>query len=401
MRTSILPLLRPAFFMLTVALCVGLTGCDALPKKKTQTINSSDEAQKTLDALPGPAAPSLSAALEKSAQQANDGGHYKNAVQFYKQLLDKDPNNKQYRMNFADALRKMGSYPEAVAEYEKLRPDPEFTVASTEGAGLALMGKGDYQQAGDYLAKVMELDAARWRTINAIGLLFTIKNMYPEARQYYAEALVVDPQNISVRNNQGIMEAMDHQYDESIRLLKEASNLAVNRKDDLAQVDLNMALVYAIKGDLKNAEAVAKPHLTETQLLNNMGFYAHLSSDDKLAMTYLNMALNKSPAYYEKAWENLGALDALAKRVSGKHTAQPVSYGTPVVNPSSGVATQSKEPKAETKKPATKEAEPVKVNAKEATPAAKDGAKKEEKKEPEAKEAPKANAGDNKAEKAQ
>lgn len=304
-----IPISRSAFRMTVLAsvLCLGLSACSSMMKTSNE-----EEIDEILNEMKGPEVPGMNEALFNGAKQAEAAGQHPKAAQFYGQLVEKNPDSEEYRFAYAESLRKSGNYASAAKVYSELESSEEYAIPALEGAGLALMAEGEFDEAGDKLADVMEKDTTRWRTINAIGILFTIKQMYPEARQYFAEALVQSPKSVAVHNNMGLMEALDKQYDESIRLLKEASKIAGKNKEKAQmQTDLNLALVYAIKGDLDRAEAVASRHLSETQLLNNMGYYAHLADDDQLAKSYLNMALTSSDSHYEKAWENLETLNKL------------------------------------------------------------------------------------------
>lgn len=291
--------------LLASALCAAVSACS--PSREV----GNKDVQRILEEMKGPDVQGMDQALRNGAEQAEAAGQFNNAAQFYKQLTERHPKNAEYRLKYADSLRRMGADDAAVAEYEKIRDDEEYGIAAQEGIGLSLMAQGEFDDAGDVLADVMAEDTTRWRTINAIGILFTAKQMYPEARQYFAEALAQSPKNVAVRNNTGLMEALDRNYDESIRLLQEAGKIAGKDKKQRMRTDLNLALVYAIKGDLALAEKTAAQHLTETQLLNNMGYYAHLANDDHLAKSYLNMALTASPKHYEKAWKNLETLNKL------------------------------------------------------------------------------------------
>lgn len=299
--------------LLASALCLSLGAC-----AHKQNLQEKDVA-RILEEMKGPDVQSVDAAILESAKNAEDAHSYGAAVQYYKQLIDNKPDNHVFRLHYADNLRRTGKYDEAIVEYRKLEDKEDFSLDAKEGIGLSQMAQGEFDSAGDMLADVMEKDTTRWRTINAIGILFTVKSMYPEARQYFAEALVQSPKNVSVYNNWGLMEAFAESYDESIRLLKEANKLARSNEPLSKQSNLNLALVYAIKGDLEMAEKIARPHLTETQLLNNMGYYAHLANDDMLAKSYLNMALTASDKHYEKAWNNLETLNKLIKNSPKSH----------------------------------------------------------------------------------
>lgn len=300
-----------ALILLACALPILLTGCAG----RTQMSKQSKIDEKELK---GPDLPTLKEALLNSATQAEKAGNYKNAVQYYAQLVEKAPDNKDYQFRLAENLRRTGEYDLASKQYETLENDPKYKIEALEGAGLSLMGKNEFERAGDKFAAVMAIDPKRWRTLNGIALLFTVKGMHDEARQYFEEAKRVAPQNASILNNMALMEALDKQYGQSIQLFQQASQMPEVDQSDRAQIGLNMAMVYAIKGDLNHAEDAARPFLNQEQLYNNMGYYAEIAGDDKMAESYLNMALTQSKTYYAKAWKNLDTLNRLRERAPSR-----------------------------------------------------------------------------------
>ena len=173
-----------------------------------------------------------------------------------------------------------------------------------EGKGLTLMALGKSVDASRVFADVVAKDPTRWRTLNALGILFVTKNMIPEAMAYYNEALKQSPDNAAVLNNMGLSYAVDKNYPRAIEVLEQGSRISKSN-GQRKQIDLNIALVKGVSGDLDGAREVASKYYEGPALDNNMGLYAHLAKNDTLAKTYLNMALSQSPVFYERAWNNL------------------------------------------------------------------------------------------------
>ena len=286
---------------LLFALCANaLTGCDS-----TRTTTSESMA-KFINQAKGPTVAGVNDTLAGQANEAAQQGDYVRAESMYRQLLDKD--RKKYTLPLADAMRRNGKYDEALAGYdEALRDDPNSAEAN-EGKGLTLMAKGAFTEAGQAFSQALKTDGKRWRTLNGIGVLFAIKHRSDDAIAYYQEALKHQPGNPSVLNNVGLTLAMDKNYPKAIEALGLARQQLPAQSPDRKRIDLNLALVHGISGNLEEAERVAAPNLTQAGLYNNMGLYAHLAKDDRLARSYLNMALSNSPTYYDKAWENLEKL---------------------------------------------------------------------------------------------
>jgi Flp pilus assembly protein TadD len=266
---------------------------------------------KTFAKLPQPDVPTVNQTLEKSASDALEAGDIKRASQFYKQLLDSDkatPADKiRYRAALADASRRAGDDVSALKLFDEILKDDPKNIDALEGKGLTLMAQGKSAEAGRVLAQVLELDSKRWRTLNVLGILFVTKNMIPEAMEYFTEALKVSPDNPAVLNNVGLARAIEGNYPRAVEALQQAAKMS-NTDARRKQVNLNLALVYGISGDMDSAKAVAEKYLDGAALDNNLGLYSHLAKNDELAKTYLNMALTRSPTYYERAWQNLNVI---------------------------------------------------------------------------------------------
>lgn len=263
---------------------------------------------KTFEALPQPDVSGMDSTLEKQATDALAVGDVRRSAQFYEQLLGlkkgTPADQLRYKLGLADALRRMGENDKAFAGYTEILRENPGNMDGKEGRALTLMAQGKSTDAGREFSEIMQKDGRRWRTLNALGILFVTKGMIPEAMAYYTEALRQSPDNPSVLNNVGLSRAVDKNYPRAIEALDQASRVAP-ADDRRKQIELNLAMIYGLSGDMEKARALASKYLDGAALDNNLGFYAHLSKDDSLAKTYLNMALSHSSTYYERAWNNL------------------------------------------------------------------------------------------------
>jgi len=263
------------------------------------------DGQKILSGLDGPKVPTVQDALTETAINAEKNGDFKQAIQLYQQILEKHPDNKNAALALADCYRRSGDSDRALAIYNGLLQQDAGNLAAKEGKGLALMSKGDFTTPTALFEEIMKSDPKRWKTLNALGILFTTRNMQPEAQQYFKEALKNNPENPSILNNIGLSQALDRHNTEAITTLLQAAALAPAGSMQHKRIDLNMALVYAISGNLDEARSIAQNYYSGATLDNNMGLYAHLAKDDQAAKAYLNMALTESTVFYQKAWDNL------------------------------------------------------------------------------------------------
>lgn len=270
-----------------------------------ERIFNPDEAFAKLDQ---PKVSSVNETLLENALAAEEKQNYQRAISFYKQLMDADEENVTYAVNLARNLRKSGEYDAANQIYQQIVERHPDHVEAMEGRGLAVMAKGEFKEAGKIFADVMARDAKRWKTLNALGILFATKGMFDEADAYFNEGLNFSRDNPSVLNNMALSQAMNQRYADAVRTAKIASSRA-KKSSNRKQIDLNLALIHAANGDLVAAEKIAAAYYSGAQLKNNMGLYAHLANDDALAKGYLNSALAGSSEYYQRAWNNLDALN--------------------------------------------------------------------------------------------
>lgn len=290
-------------------LCIGIVSvaifsCTIAPGNKV-------DADKELEKLGGPDTGSIDKTIQNQAQQAINNGDFNRAAQMYTQLNDTHPDKKEYAIALADCLRRAGKNDAAMKVINDLLKKDPSDAEALEVKGLTFMNMGGegFTEASKTFDKVMNIDGNRWRTLNAIGILFAIKKRDKDAIAYYKAALKNSPDNPGILNNLALALAMEKQYDESINTFVRARNHLESNSPELGQLDLNLALVYALDGRLDEAEQTAAPHLSKAALYNNMGFYAYIAKNKQLAKSYLDMALNQNPTYYERAWKNLSVVN--------------------------------------------------------------------------------------------
>jgi Flp pilus assembly protein TadD len=283
------------------------------------------DTKKFFASLEGPKVPTMQDMQMEAAKNAEKEGNFQAASQYYQQMLEKNPDNKEMALALAETYRRSGDNDRAIALYEMLLQKDPSMLGAKEGKALALMAKGDFDTPTTLFDEIMKADATRWKTLNALGILFTTRNMHVEAQQYFQAALKQNPSSPTVLNNLGLSQALNRQSDEAVASLSQASALTAAGTVDRKRIDLNLALVYAISGKLDQANIIAEQYFTGPVLDNNRGLYAHLAKDDQMAKAYLNMALTESKTFYEKAWNNLQQIDSASANASIPLTPQQVA----------------------------------------------------------------------------
>lgn len=297
-----MPVAMKQLSLLLVASTLALSAC------KDYAFNQWIDPDKSFADMPSPDVKGVADTQEEAAKAAAANGDFARAGQFYQQLLGSDKNTDaqklRFKLGWAEAERRQGNFDKSLAMYSQLVRENPDNIDAKEGEALSLAATGKTVDAGREFSEVIAKDPTRWRTLNALGILFTSKNMIPEAMAYYNEALKYSPDNPAVLNNVGLSQAVDHKYAESIAALDQASRKSKSPAQR-RQIDLNLAMVYGASGDSDTAKDIASKYLDGAALDNNLGLYAHLAKDDTLAKAYINMALSQSPTYYERGWNNL------------------------------------------------------------------------------------------------
>ena len=308
------------YWLLSASVAALLAGCGSI---NDQGVTAEDIlAQQATPTVPG-----VSATLLRIAGEAERQGNFAQAASTYQQLLDQQPGELNHAVRLGENLRKSGQLARALSVFHSVLTRNPDNIDALEGKGLTLLSLADTEAAGEILTTVHDLAPNRWRTLNAIGVLFASKGLFAESQLYFDEALKLEPSHPAILNNKGLALALGRQYGAALETLFTASNYA-RRPVQRTQADLNAALVYAIAGDLEQAKAMASRHLEGAGLHNNLGLYALIADNDALAKTHLHMALSESKSFYAKAWNNLNLVEAPGDTSYGQAKRLQIGGGT-------------------------------------------------------------------------
>jgi Flp pilus assembly protein TadD len=218
-------------------------------------------------------------------------------------------NTQAKELAHADSLRLKHACVEAIPLYQALiRDQSQTSISALEGKGLCEMELGKMATAVQSLHTVIAHDALRWRALNAMGVMQALAGHPVAANEYYQMALDAGPPaRYAILNNQGLTYALANKLPLAIRALTQASQEAT--AEAKPRVDLNLSLALGLAKRFKEAEQVARPHLSEAALHHNMAQFALLANDTALAKKHLSQALSASSQPYPKASQTLHALE--------------------------------------------------------------------------------------------
>src|SRR5579871_6103479 len=117
-------------FATLIGMLLLLSSCGVVPGSQAQN-------RAELDKIKGPETGSIESTLKEQAEQAANAGDFTRAVQTYRQLTDKAPDNMDYQLALADSLRRAGEFSGAIgATVPILKKDPH-NAGALECKGLS------------------------------------------------------------------------------------------------------------------------------------------------------------------------------------------------------------------------------------------------------------------------
>lgn len=232
------------------------------------------------------------------------------AAAYWGTRYDKDNRDAEAAVQYSAALRKIGSVSEAVEVMTKAserNPDQPEVALET---GRALIEADRAFEAVRHVEKALEARRRDWRALSVYGVALDQIGEHELAREKYDAALAIAPDAVSVMSNKGLSYAMSGDLSDAVATLRVA---ATHRKAD-ARVRQNYALALAMKGDLREAERLARSDLPPQIADNNVQFYRQIVNQ---------------PAY----WQNLARQDIDAPDFDAPATAAPTPLSRPQPKP--------------------------------------------------------------------
>ncbi|MEK7265433.1 MAG: hypothetical protein AAB227_04960, partial [Pseudomonadota bacterium] len=227
----------PAARAASVVFCAILMSACASSGKSLSVDGKSVDYKKEIGVFTDPGAPG--ADMDPVAAAAYWGSRY-----------DRDPKDVNAAIAYSGALRKISSNDEAVKVATRVaNAYPDNPSASLE-AGKTLVEAGRAFEAVRYLEKAAELMPQDWRAYSSYGVALDQIGEHKLARTKYDMAMVYAPDSPMILNNKGLSFALDGDLSQAKAILNKAATM---RGAD-ARIRQNLALVLAMKGEMREAE---------------------------------------------------------------------------------------------------------------------------------------------------
>lgn len=181
-------------------------------------------------------------------RQANEG-MMTEAIQGFKEVLERDPNNAEVYIHLGNVHRELGKYDEAIGYFKKALSFTPDETKIHDGLGNVYKSMGMVDKAFEEFKKADELDPENPSHLNNLGWVHQQKLEIDRAIAYYDRALALDNEMATTIANRAIC----YRIQGKVRLALAELKKAIQLDPDLAFAYAELGSCFAILGDLDTA----------------------------------------------------------------------------------------------------------------------------------------------------
>jgi Flp pilus assembly protein TadD len=281
--------------ILIILLSFTLVGCLNLPAKKNSTIKADLKVMQTQNIIEEDSAESLL----KKAKILEQENNYSDLLGVYKKLCKLMPDSLNIKIKLADFYRLTGKTIEAKELYSELlqhesissNQESEDYLHILEAVGMCLIQDGDLNGAIETLSAIFEIDAMRWRTINALGVAYALSGNHAESEKYFKLSLALEENQYIVYNNMALASAFNGRYEDAIKYQKQAIEFVSRKNANFERLEMNLALLFGLSGKMDAAEEILRKYLSDEKVKNNLKYYSGLYKNSDASKKLLKKSL--------------------------------------------------------------------------------------------------------------
>src|SRR6266850_1922762 len=195
----------------------------------------------------------------KQADEARKAGDLDAAMPLYGRALQAKPDGIEAKLGLGQVYLSAGAPDEAAALFRDVLDKKTSDQTARRGLAMALISMGQPDLAERQLEAALLADGRDYRTLNAYGVVLDMTGRHAEAQASYRQGIELAPDYLPLRNNFGLSLAISGQPEEAIGQL---APLATSRDAD-GRVRQNLALAYAMNGDLENCLLISRKDLSD------------------------------------------------------------------------------------------------------------------------------------------
>jgi Flp pilus assembly protein TadD len=204
-----------------------------------------------------------------AATSSQDRFDYQSAAKYYQNLYNRDPGDVEALLGLVRNLRNVGLAGKSIALLEDTLPENLEVFAVRAELGKSLVASGRANDAIEVLTKMLEEVPDDWELLFALGIAYDLINDPENAERTYRAALEISPQNANIINNLSLSLALSGKIDDGIALLEDI----VLSASSTPHIRQNLALLYAMKGDIAAARQLVEQDLSSDLVENNIKYY--------------------------------------------------------------------------------------------------------------------------------
>ena len=264
---------RPALLLLSSF----LAGCVSAPPR----VNQAAELRAAND--PG--------SLTRIGDAASSSGDQATAISFYRRAVELQPGDADATTRYARALAEQSRTTEAI---EALRTSIPHADAAGSGRLSAMLGKllimtHRPSEAVSVFREALARTPDMANLLIGLGVALDASRDFTAAQEAYRRAIVLEPTSIAARNDLALSTALQGDTGAAVTALtslRDEVARAGGKPADLAMIDGNLALVFAMHGDMGQAGTAGGRATSDAgDLAGNMRFYSALAPDAPVSGT--------------------------------------------------------------------------------------------------------------------
>ncbi len=221
------------------------------------------------------------AAALRMARRFENAGDLGSALNMYRRAVQMAPENTAALLGVARIYGQAGAQEEAARYHRRILQLEPANSGAAAAIAEAHIFKGEARQAITFINQFLLAAPGTPGLYNTLGIAHDLEGAHGDAQLAYAEGLNMAPDDSAITSNLALSFAVIGDYQTSIALLERVLGDAA--KSDEAERSIarqNLALVYALSGQLEAAEDIARTVLSEQEVQINRTFYARLPGLD-------------------------------------------------------------------------------------------------------------------------
>lgn len=213
------------------------------------------------------------------------------------------PENIEIRAFKGEMLLEQGATEAALREFRAVLEKQPDHAGAHEGAGVVFYLAGLDDEAEEHLQSALETNPERWKANCYYGVLHDRRGNPDLAAKHFRLALKSANGKDAARvvNNLGVTHMARQQYRQAARLFRNA----LESGGASARTYNNLGLALTRMGRLDEALEAFRYGGNESKAYNNLGYVLLMEGRPQQAAGYFERAVELSPTFYDKAFENL------------------------------------------------------------------------------------------------